>query len=130
MTGAEIAALVRRTERRRERLLLGITAPAIAFMLVFFVLPIGFFLFHSVDNPEVHGSLPQTVTALRQWDRATLPAEPAFAALIADLRALRGKPELAILARRLNYDIAGFRTVIIRSARLAEQAMPPLNTSM
>jgi putative spermidine/putrescine transport system permease protein len=130
LTGAEIAALVGKAERRRERLLFGITAPAIGFVLVFFLLPIGFFLFRSVDNPEVHGALPQTVTALRQWDRTAPPDEAAFAALISDLRALRGKPELAMLARRLNYDIAGFRTVIIRSARLAGEAAPPYRESL
>src|SRR5262249_19070202 len=115
LTGSEIAALVRKTERRHERLLFGIAAPAIAFVLVFFVLPIGFFLFRGVDNREVHGSLPRTLVALQQWDRAAIPDEATFAALVADLRALRGTPDLAVLARRLNYDVSGFRTVIIRS---------------
>lgn len=124
-TGTSIAALVRKAELRHERLVLAIAAPAIALVLVFFVLPIGLFLFRSVDNPEVYGSLPRTLTALHQWDRTTVPDEQAFAALVADLRALRGKPELAMLARRLNYDVSGFRTVIIHSGRLAEQGLPP-----
>ena len=125
LSATSLAAQVRRAERRRERLMLGLAAPTIGFVLVFFALPLGLFLFRSVDNPEVHNTLSRTLAALERWDRRSIPDEAAFAALVADLAAARGKPELTQLARRLNYDVPGFRSIITRTARLAGEARAP-----
>ncbi|MGE3701990.1 MAG: ABC transporter permease [Hyphomicrobiaceae bacterium] len=121
----DLAAQVRRADRRHEWLVLGLAAPATAFLLVFFALPLCLFLFRSVDNPEVHDTLPRTLVALEGWDRGALPGEAAFAALLSDLKAAQGKPELNTLARRLNYHVAGFRSIITRTARLADTATSP-----
>lgn len=85
-------------------------------MLIAFAVPIGVFLFRSVANPEVPGTLPRTLARLRDWDGRDLPDEAAFAALVADLRAAPDAADLAILGRRLNYNVAGFRTLIVRTA--------------
>jgi putative spermidine/putrescine transport system permease protein len=122
---ASLAAQVRRADRRHERLMLGLAAPTIGFILVLFALPLCLFLFRSIDNPEVHNTLSRTLAALESWDRRALPDEPAFAALVADLNAAQGKPELNTLARRLNYDVSGFRSIIIRTARLSADATAP-----
>uniref|UniRef100_UPI0022EAD2F9 ABC transporter permease n=1 Tax=Falsiroseomonas oryzae TaxID=2766473 RepID=UPI0022EAD2F9 len=55
------------------------------------------------------------------WDGRDLPGEAAFAALAADLRALPDRGAAAALGRRLNHNIPGFRTVILRSA----ERLPP-----
>ena len=104
--------------------MLGLAAPTIGFIVVFFALPLALFLFRSVDNPEVHDTLPRTLAALAHWDRRTLTDEAAFAALLADLKTAQGKPELSMLARRLNYVVPGFRSIIIRTARLSGEATP------
>jgi putative spermidine/putrescine transport system permease protein len=122
---AILAAQVRGANRRHERRMLGIAAPTIGFIVVFFALPLCLFLFRSIDNPEVHNTLSRTLGALGDWDRKSLPDERAFAALVSDLSAARGTPQLTTLARRLNYDMAGFRSIIIRTARLADEAAPP-----
>ena len=67
-------------------------------------------------NPEIPGTLPRTPARLREWDGRGLPAERAYAALVADLKAVADSPDLAILGRRLNYNVAGFRTLVIRTA--------------
>jgi putative spermidine/putrescine transport system permease protein len=85
-------------------------------VLIAFAVPIGVFLFRSVANPEVPGTLPRTLARLRDWDGRDLPDEAAFAALVADLRAAPDAADLAILGRRLNYNVAGFRTLIVRTA--------------
>jgi len=124
LSATELAAQVRKADRRHERLMLGLAAPTIGFIVVFFALPLALFLFRSVDNPEVHDTLPRTLAALAHWDRRTLPDEAAFAALLADLKTAQGKPELSMLARRLNYVVPGFRSIIIRTARLSGEATP------
>ena len=53
-----------------------------------------------------------------------MPDEAAFAALLTDLKAAQGRPELNTLARRLNYVVPGFRSLIIRTARLSGEATP------
>jgi putative spermidine/putrescine transport system permease protein len=108
--------LVRRAERRRTLVAWGLIAPALALVLVWFVAPIGVFLLRSVANPEVPETLPRTLAQLRGWDGRGLPGEAAYAALIADLRAVGDPTTLAILGRRLNYNIAGFRTLVLRTA--------------
>src|SRR5262245_23445694 len=94
LSATDLAAQVRRADQRHERLMLGLAAPTIGFIVVFFALPLALFLFRSVDNPEVHDTLPRTLTALAHWDRRALPDEAAFAALLTDLKAAQGKPEL------------------------------------
>ena len=85
-------------------------------MLIAFAVPIVAFLFRSVANPEIPGTLPRTLARLREWDGRGLPDERAYAALVADLKAVADSPDVAILGRRLNYNMAGFRTLVIRTA--------------
>jgi putative spermidine/putrescine transport system permease protein len=111
-----LRVMVRRAERRRRLLAWALIAPALVFVLIAFVAPIALFLFRSVANPEVPGSLPRTLARLRQWDGRDIPDERAYAALAADLKAVADSPDLAVLARRLNYNVPGFRTLVIRTA--------------
>jgi putative spermidine/putrescine transport system permease protein len=54
---------------------------------------------------------------LKSWDGRDLPPEPAYAALIADIRAAREAGTLASAATRLNYDVPGFRTLLFTAGR-------------
>jgi putative spermidine/putrescine transport system permease protein len=109
--------LVRRAERRRTLAAWGLIAPALILVLGGFVAPIGAFLLRSVANPEVPDALPRTLARLRHWDGRGLPDEATYAALADDLRAASDQTALAILGRRLNYNIPGFRTLVLRTAR-------------
>lgn len=106
--------------RKRAAALLLITPLAI-FLLLVFVVPIAALLTRGVQNPEVADGLPKTVAQLRDWDRASAPPAAAYAALAADLTALQGRETLGALARRLNVEIPGFRSLVAKTAR----AMPP-----
>jgi putative spermidine/putrescine transport system permease protein len=92
--------------------MLALVAPSILFLALFFVAPLGFFLFRSVDNSEVPAWLPRTVAALARWDGAGLPDEAAYRALAEDLTALSGSTALPLLGRRLNHNVPGFRGLI------------------
>lgn len=119
----------RRAERRRQAWAMALVAPLALFLLAVFVLPIGMLLQRAVASPEVHDGLPATVRQLAQWDRQALPGEAAFAALAADLAAAQAGPGVGPLARRLNNEIGGYRSLITRTARalpLAGPAQPAL----
>jgi len=61
--------------------------------------------------------LPQTVAALANWDGRDLPDEEAFAALAGDILAARTSGTIAVAAKRLNYALNGFRTILTSTAR-------------
>jgi len=99
-------------------------APSVVFVSFLFILPIVLFLFRAIDNTEVPQALPRTAVAIAEWREGELPPEPVYAALVTDLAELRGTPQIALLARRLNYAIPGFRGVITRTGRLLPQSPP------
>ncbi|RKP48474.1 ABC transporter permease [Trinickia fusca] len=105
---------------RKQVTALLLIAPLAIFLLLVFVVPIGALLQRAVQNPEVAEGLPKTVVALRQWDRTSVPDAAAYAALAADLTALSDGETLGGLARRLNVEIPGFRSLVAKTAR----AMP------
>jgi len=101
--------------------------PLFLFLLASFILPIGSMLARAVFDSDVARILPRASAELRHWDGRDLPPDSAFAAMVADLRAAREAGTLASAATRLNYDVAGFRTLLITSGRrvAGETADPP-----
>ena len=101
-----------------------LVAPATLTLAVCLLVPIGRFLFQAVDNPEIPGTLPHVAAALRRWDGAGLPQDDAYAAMDADLRAAADSGTLGVLARRLNFVAAGYRTLVTKTANVLEDAPP------
>lgn len=116
---------VARAERRHRLGMLALMAPSVLFVSFIFVLPIALFLFRAVDNSDVPEALPHLAAAIGEWRTGDLPPEPVYRALADDLRVLRGTPELAVLARRLNHAIPGFRGVLTRTGRQVPPADVP-----
>ncbi len=120
MPAAETGSLkgrLRRAERRRKLLFGALILPLALVVLVAFIWPIGSLLMRSVDNPEVHDNLPRTLAALDRWGGREVPDEAAFRALADELAAAKGSPTIAAVARRLNREDAGFRSLIMKTAR-------------
>jgi len=105
--------------RRQKLRALMLIAPLLIFIILGFLMPIGSMLFRSVENQIVQESLPRTVTALSDWDaRGTeLPPEPVFAALVEDLQIGFANRTALNFARRMNFEITGFTTMIRRGQR-------------
>ena len=101
-----------------------LVAPATLTLAVCLLIPIGQFLFQSVANPEIPGTLPHVVTALQRWDGAGLPPDDAYGAMDADLRQAVSADTLGVLARRLNFVSAGYRTLLTKTANLLEEQPP------
>src|SRR5262249_55781866 len=86
-------------------------------LLASFIAPIASLLARGALDPEIARILPRTTAALASWAEGELPPDPAFAALIDDMRAAYRDGTLASAATRLNYDVNGFRTLMFGTAR-------------
>jgi len=106
-----------RAERRRKLRAFALTLPLLVFLLLTFLVPIAALLQRAVENPEVANALPRTVAALAGWDRQGTPADAAYAALVADLGALPDSADAGALARRLNSEVAGARSLVMGAYR-------------
>ena len=106
-----------RGERRQRLRALVLTLPLLVFLLLTFLVPIAALLKRAVENPEVANALPRTVVALQKWNRAGVPPPEAFAALATDLGALPDPSDAGALARRLNSEVAGARSLVMNTYR-------------
>ncbi|MGF6775031.1 ABC transporter permease [Paraburkholderia sp. GAS334] len=105
---------------KKRAMALLLIAPLAIFLLLIFVVPIGALLTRAVQNPEIATALPHTVAVLRDWDRKSPPSDAAYAALATDLTAVSDGESMGALARRLNTEIPGYRSMVAKTAR----AMP------
>ena len=108
---------MRAAQRRQTWRALLLVGPLALFLLAVFVIPIAALLTRAADNPEVIGTLPRTLQALADWDGQTAPPDAAFGALVQDLTHAKSTPAAGELARRLNYEIAGYRSLIFKTLR-------------
>ncbi|WP_429324160.1 ABC transporter permease [Paraburkholderia sp. GAS348] len=107
-------------EAKKRAMALLLIAPLAIFLLLIFVVPIGALLTRAAQNPEVVNALPHTLNALSGWDRKALPPDAAYSALAVDLAAIADSDGMGALARRLNVEIPGYRSLVAKSAH----AMP------
>lgn len=89
--------------------------PLIAFLLVTFVVPVGAVLLRSVYDPDVSSALPNFSQSIGAWDGKGLPSEEVAGVLIEDLRNAAKNETLGQVAKRLNYNVAGFRALILKT---------------
>ena len=106
-----------RAERRRKWRAISLTLPMLLFLLLTFLLPIAALLKRAIENPEVANALPRTIAALQGWNRTGTPDAPAFAALTQDLAALPDSSDAGALARRLNSETPGARSLVMTTFR-------------
>jgi putative spermidine/putrescine transport system permease protein len=91
--------------------------PLFVFLVLTLLWPIATLLVRAVENPEVAGALPRAAAVLTRWDRASpVPAE-ARLALRDDLATLAEDAQAGALARRLNADLPGARSLVMKTWR-------------
>nr|WP_255775034.1 ABC transporter permease [Halomonas alkalisoli] len=128
--GVPLKVSLRRAVRRSKLKAFLLVSPLLLFLVVAFIMPIGEMLWRSVDNPEVSTHLSRTVEALEGWEGDSLPGEPAFAALVEDLREGQQARNLGLLSSRLNYEKSGMRSTINRTARRVSALEPPFRDTL
>lgn len=106
-----------RAQAGRQWRAFGLTVPLLVFLLMTLLVPIVTLLQRAVENPEVARALPRTVVALEGWKGQESPSPAAYAALVADLSQLPDSADAGALARRLNTEVAGARSLIMGAYR-------------
>jgi putative spermidine/putrescine transport system permease protein len=109
-----------RAERVNRWKAQALIAPLVIFLLLVFLVPIAALLYKSVSNPEVVGGMPLTVVEVAKWDGKGLPPETVYKAASQDLAEARKNQALGDLSKRLNQELAGYRSLLAKTAR----AMP------
>ncbi|MDH1442918.1 ABC transporter permease [Pseudomonas sp. GD03721] len=117
LPGPSLKQRLARAERFNRLKSKALILPLLLFLLLTFLLPIGALLMRSVDNPEVVGSLPRTVEAIAAWDGRGLPDEAVYRAIATDMLEARRNQSLGDLSKRLNMELAGFRSLVSATAR-------------
>ncbi|WP_211222788.1 ABC transporter permease [Paludibacterium yongneupense] len=126
-TGVPMKAQLRRIERVSQLKSLALILPLLLFLIVTFMLPIAAMLRQSVSNPEVVRVMPATLQALKHWNGKTMPDEATSRALLSDLTRAGGDGyALAAAGKRLNMEIAGYRSLVMKTVRhLPEERAAP-----
>jgi putative spermidine/putrescine transport system permease protein len=117
---AQLKRELNRAQMRKRLSAMALIAPLMLFLLLTFVAPIVILLQRAVENPEVAAALPNTVRILAKWDRQGTPPDAAYIALAADLAVAREQNTAGALARRINSEFPGARSVVMTTMR----AMP------
>jgi putative spermidine/putrescine transport system permease protein len=122
-----LARQLQRVERRKRAFAISLTLPLLLFLLLTFLVPIGALLIRAVENPEVANTLGRTAQALEHWTRTTVPPDAAYAALVEDLSDIKEQAQAGALARRLNSEVSGARSLIMTTYRALplEKSMTP-----
>jgi putative spermidine/putrescine transport system permease protein len=108
---------LRRIERRKLLRALVLIVPLFAFLLFNFAFPIGAVLMRSVRDVELAAAMPRTAAVIQQWDGRDLPDATVAAILVEELARARDEGTVSSVANRLNYDVNGFRTLLLSTAR-------------
>ena len=107
-----------------------LVVPILLFLLVTFLVPIGYFLFQGIYDNTFSSMMPETTSALKDWDTQSEPSEEMFAALVADMRVARENKTIGKVATRVNRDKPGTRSLFTSSARSAAKLEPPFKESL
>lgn len=91
--------------------------PLLLFLSVTFLAPIGVILMKAVDDADLSAALPETAATLRRWDGHGAPPRLVLDALVRELPAAARERTLGAAAQRLNHDVSGFRSLMLRTAR-------------
>ncbi len=111
---------MRRAERPFfvRRMLL--VAPLFLFLLLNFLSPISLMLLRGVEDRELPAAWPATAASLRV-DSSVLPGKHLANTFLTELGRSYAGGRLSEVANRLNYDEAGFRTLLFRTAEHIEE---------
>ncbi|MGC1174202.1 ABC transporter permease [Polaromonas sp.] len=122
---ATLRIALSRAEARRKWRAFSLTVPLLVFLLLTLLVPIAALLQRAVENPEVVAALPRTVQSLKDWTPEAPPKPASYAALVEDLGHLSDSSDAGALARRLNSEVPGARSLVMGTYRALPIAGSP-----
>ncbi|GLO47538.1 ABC transporter permease [Pseudomonas putida] len=115
-----------RAERLNKTKSLLLVMPLLAFITVFFIMPIGAMLLRSVQTPALSTGMPLTAAALLNWEGVELPDEQVFAVVGHELLTLQEHRQLDSVGSDLNRVMSDAKSLVARTARgLASETVEP-----
>ncbi len=115
--------------KRRAFLLV---APLLVFVLLGFLIPIGYMLKRSVEHDGFSASAPNLAAwfaASPGFDPAD-PPEEAYAALVSDLALMQTDRTTGLAGARINYTVPGSISLFKAGARVAGDLVPPYKAAL
>lgn len=100
-------------------------APLFAFILLFFIWPLGVMMKQAVSDTAVLQVLPRTVEAVKNYNGNDAPTPEMKQALVADLKASTDQLAMGDMIRRLNSAQPGFRTLMTKTVSALEKTPAP-----
>ena len=119
--GTPLKIKLRQAERREVMRAFMLIAPLFLFIVISFLIPILVMLKNAFYDPDVGNNLPQTTELLRQWDGKALPDEDVFAAFATDLKIASKAKTVALVGKRLNYEVPTLKSKVTVTARKLEK---------
>lgn len=107
-----------------------LVVPLLAFLLITFIIPIAYFLWHGVYDDTFSSRMPLTTEVLKDWDSESAPSEEMFAALVADIVVAKENKTIGKVATRVNRDLPGTRSLFTSTARRAKNLEAPFKESL
>lgn len=123
--GPGLAEQFKQSGKRARRGTFLLVLPLLVFLMATFILPIASMLNRSVEDPTIANILPRTAAALRSWDGKGRPPFSAYSALADDLSRADREGTIGKVATRMNFERAGMRSLMIKTAREAHTFEPP-----
>jgi putative spermidine/putrescine transport system permease protein len=124
-------ALATAQSRARRRAFL-LVLPLLLFVLLTFLIPIGYMLKRSVEHDGFSKSSPSLAAWFAEspeYDPAN-PPEEAFAALVKDLAQMQADKNTGMAGTRINYTVPGSISLFKAGARAAADLTPPYKEAM
>ena len=130
--GRPLKAALQAAQARAKRRAFMLVLPLLLFVLLTFLIPIGYMLKRSVEHDGFANSAPALVAWFEQnkdFDPAN-PPEEAYAALVDDLLRMQKEKTTGIAGTRINYSVPGTISLFKKGAREAKDLSPPFKESL
>jgi putative spermidine/putrescine transport system permease protein len=130
--GRPLKAALASAQARAKRRAFLLVLPLLLFVLLTFLIPIGYMLKRSIEHDGFAGAAP----ALDAWFAANPgfdpanPPEEAFAALVQDLARMQTEKTTGIAGTRINYTVPGTVSLFKKGAREAKDLVPPYKEAL
>ncbi len=119
--GTPLKTKLRQAEQREVMRALLLIAPLFLFIIISFLIPIIVMLKNAFYDPDVQNNMPQTIELLQQWDGKELPDEAVFAAFAKEIKIASKERTVALVGKRLNYEVPTLKSKVTVTARKLEK---------
>jgi len=103
----------------------GLVCPLLALIISAFVLPILFMLSAAVYDDSYSSLMPESTTAMQEWDGESPITEAMAASMVSDLIRARENKDIGKVANRVNREYSGATSLFKSTSRSAKKFEPP-----